>query len=68
MRMNTDGGLLTNILNTLGAEIRYDFANQGSETISTLIGDFATDKITGKGVTEMNTVFKKIRVESDTTM
>jgi len=68
MRMNTGGGLLTNTLNTLGAEIRYDFANQGSETINTLIGDFATDKINGKGVIEMNTVFKKIRVESDTTM
>lgn len=68
MRMNTSGDLIGNMMNTLGAEIRYDFTNQGSETVNTPAGDFTTDKINGKGTVDMNVIFKKIHVESDNTM
>jgi len=68
MRMSSSGGMIGNMLNALGAEIRYDFTSQGSETIESAAGKFSTDKINGKGEVDMKVVFKKIHVESDTTM
>lgn len=68
MRISNSGGLIGNMMNSLGAEIRYDFINQGPEIVSTSMGDFSANKINGQGTVDMKVVFKKIHVESDTTM
>ncbi len=68
IRMSNSGGLVANMMNAMGAEIRYDFSNQGTETIDTPAGTFDTDKLNGKGEVNMKVVFKKIDVQSDTTM
>jgi len=67
-RMSNSGGLVGSLLNAMGAEIRYDYSNQGSETVETPAGTFETDKLNGKGEVNIKTVFKKVHVESDTTM
>lgn len=68
MRINKTGGLMSNMMNSMGAEIRYEYKSLGSETIETAVGPLKSDKISGKGAVDMKLVFKKIRVESDSTV
>ncbi len=68
MRINNSGSLIGNMMNSMGAEIRYEFTSIGPETIETAVGPLKSEKISGKGVVDMKVVFKKIHVESDNTM
>lgn len=68
MRISNSGGLIGNMMNSMGAEIRYDFTNLGSETIETAVGPLKSEKISGRGVVDMKVVFKKIHIESDNTV
>ena len=68
MRMADTSGMMAGIMQATQAEIKYDFEDQGSEQVSVAGGDFKTKKIGGLGSVEMKILFKKIRVESDSTM
>jgi len=66
MRMNS-GGMMAGLMEAMQADINYDFKALGNEEVSVTAGTFDTAKIQGSGTVEMNAIFKKIRVESDTT-
>ncbi|MFT5573131.1 MAG: hypothetical protein ACI9FR_002064 [Cryomorphaceae bacterium] len=68
MRMSDSGGMLAGIMQVTQAEIVFDFEDQGKESVSVPGGDFKANKTHGVGSVEMKVIFKKIRVESDTTM
>ncbi|MEM8500030.1 MAG: hypothetical protein AAF542_18560 [Pseudomonadota bacterium] len=67
MRMQGAGGFAQGMLQGMGAEIKYDFQEQGSQTVSVPAGEFDTLVLLGSGSTEMKVVFKKIKVSSTST-
>ena len=67
MRMNS-GGMMAGLMKAMQADIQYNFSQLGSESVSAAGKSFDSKKIQGSGTVEMNAVFKKIKVESDTTM
>jgi len=67
MRMNT-GGMMAGMMGAMQTEVNYDFESLGSEQVTLESGTFDTSKIQGIGSVEMKVVFKKIKVDSDTTM
>jgi hypothetical protein len=68
MRMSDSGGMLAGIMQATQAEIVFDFEDKGKESVSVAAGTFNADKTHGVGSVEMKVIFKKVRVESDTTM
>lgn len=67
MRMQGAGGFAQGMLKGMGAEINYDFQQQGNETVSVPAGEFDTVILRGTGSTEMKIVFKTIKVSSTST-
>ncbi len=67
MRMKGAGGFAQGMLQGMGAEIKYDFQQQGNETVSVPAGEFDTVILRGTGSTEMKIVFKTIKVSSAST-
>lgn len=68
MRVTGGGGLMSGMMQAMGTEVNYDFAEVGQESVTVPGGTFATTKITGSGSTQTKVVFKTIRVESDSTV
>ncbi|MFK7730857.1 MAG: hypothetical protein AB8B48_04470 [Pseudomonadales bacterium] len=67
MRMQGAGSFAQGMLQGMGAEIKYDFREQGKETVSVPAGEFDTRVLQGTGSTEMKVLFKKIKVSSSST-
>ncbi len=67
MRMNTDG-MMAGMMSAMQADINYDFEPLGSEQVSLESGTYDTTKIQGSGTVEMKVMFKKMKVESDSTV
>lgn len=68
MRMGNSQNMMSGMMAAFNTEIKYDFTDQGTETVTVPAGDFSTRKINGQGSVSMKVVFKKINVESDSTM
>ena len=68
MRLSGSGGMFDTMMKAMGTEVNYNFKQLGDESVKVNAGSFETRKIQGNGVTESKVVFKKIRVESDTTV
>jgi hypothetical protein len=68
MRFTNSGGLVAGAMKAANVEIEYDFTAQGAEAIEVAAGQFDTTKLSGTGSAEMKIVFKKIHVESETTL
>ncbi len=68
MRIRDSGGMMAGMMNAFGAQITHDYSAQGSESVSVPAGEFEAQKISGSGTVEMKVIFKKIHVESDSTV
>jgi hypothetical protein len=68
MRMSGSGGMFGAVMKAMGTEVNYDFNELGDESVTVPAGSFDARKIQGRGVTESKIVFKKIRVESESTV
>lgn len=68
MRMSNTGGMMASMMKAFGAQVTHDYSDQGSESINVSAGKFDVRKISGTGTVEMKIVFKKINVESDSTV
>lgn len=68
MRMSGAGGFLGGMMKAFGAEIKIDYTQQGSESVTVPAGTFSTKKINGAGTTEFKVVFKKTKIETDSTL
>ena len=68
MRISGTGGMMAGVMAAMQTEIKYDFEQLPAEQVTVKGGDFHADKIQGHGVVDMKVLFKKIHVESDTTM
>lgn len=66
MRMKA-GGAMSGLMGSMLADIRYSFKKLGNEQISAAGKTLDASKIQGSGSGEINVVFKKISVDSDTT-
>ena len=62
------GGFMGGMMKGMGTEVHYDFTDLGTETVQLPAGEFEAKKIRGTGNTEVKILFKKIRVESDSTV
>lgn len=67
LRISGNGGVFAGMMQSMGTEVNYNFSDLGSESVTVPAGTFATKKIQGSGSTETKVVFKKIKVQSDTT-
>lgn len=67
IRMNS-GGMMAGLMTAMQADIKYDFKQLGNEQLTMAGQSFNSKKIQGSGTVEMKVIFKKIRVESNTTM
>ncbi|NND80965.1 MAG: hypothetical protein HKN50_00920 [Gammaproteobacteria bacterium] len=67
MRMSGNGGLFAGVMQATGTEVNYDFSTLGTETVSTSAGEFEALRINGTGSAETKVVFRKIKVESEST-
>lgn len=68
MRISGTEGMMASAMKMSNAEIEYEFEALGPEKISVAAGEFATNKIKGSGSVDMKVVFKKVHVDSDSTM
>jgi len=68
MRITSTGGMLEGIMNAMQANIDYDFKALGTEQITLSSGTFETKKMQGSGTVDMKILFKKMRVETDSTL
>ena len=68
IRMSNTGGMMAGMLKSMNIEINYDFKPLGSEKISVTAGDFNASKVQGSGSTSAKILFKKIHVESNSTV
>lgn len=68
MRIKDTGGMMAGAMKMSNAEIKYEFEALGSEKVSVAAGEFATNKIKGSGSVDMKVVFKKIHIDSESTM
>lgn len=68
MRLTGGGGMFSSMMQAMGTEVNYDFSELGDESVTVAAGDFDTRKVQGSGVTETKVIFKKIRVESESTV
>jgi hypothetical protein len=68
MRMNNAGGLMDGAMKMMNAEIKYDFQSQGNESVTVKAGKIETQKIRGSGSVDMKVLFKKLHIDSDSTM
>ncbi len=67
MRISGAGGFAEGLMKGMGAEINYNFSEQGNESVTVPAGSFDTKVLVGEGSTEMKVIFKKITVASKTT-
>lgn len=67
MRMSGAGGLMSGVVQAMDLEVNYNFSELGSETVTVPAGEFDARKVQGSGTTEAKIIFKKIKVDSDTT-
>ena len=68
MRITGAGGFLAGLMKGLGAEINYQFEEQGKEEVTVTAGSFNATKIHGGGTTEMKVMLSKIKVDSESTV
>jgi hypothetical protein len=68
MRMNNAGGFMDGAMKMMNAEIKYDFQSQGNESVTVKAGQIDTHKIRGTGSVDMKLLFKKLHIDSDSTM
>ena len=68
MRFRNTGGFMQGMMKAANVEIKYDFEDQGKEAVETPAGSFTATKLNGTGSVDMKIVFKKVRVDSVTTM
>lgn len=66
MIMRDLGAATSGLLQSMGAQINFDFTEEGNEEISVPAGTFVTTVMTGTGSTTVNAVFKQINVSSTT--
>lgn len=68
MIIRGSGGMFSAMMQSMGTEVNYTFDELGSEQVSVPAGTFATKKVQGSGTTETKVMFRKFRVESDSTV
>jgi len=68
LRISGSGGMLGAMMQALGTEVNFNFSQLGNESVTVPAGEFSTQKIQGSGTTETKIVFKKIKIESDSTV
>ena len=68
MRLTGGGGMFGSMMKAMGTEVNYDFSELGDESVSVPACEFDARKVQGSGVTETKIVFKKVRVESESTV
>ena len=68
MRLNSSSGLLAGAMKMANVEIKHEYQKLGVETIAVSAGQFSTDKISGSGSVSMKVIFKKINIDSDSTV
>ncbi len=68
MRISGSGGMFAGLMQAMGTEVNFDFSVQGNESVEVPAGSFTAKKVTGSGTTETKVVFKKIKVQSDSTV
>lgn len=66
MRMK-EGSSMSGLMNSMLADIQYDFKKVGNEQITAAGKTLDAMKVEGSGSGEINVVFKKINIESDAT-
>ena len=62
------GGFMGGLMKSMGTEVHYAFTDLGTEAVQVPAGKFEAKKIQGSGNTETKILFKKIKVESDSTV
>lgn len=67
MRISGAGGFFGGMMKAFGPEVKIDYTQQGSEKVTVPAGTFSTKKINGVGTTKTKIVFKKIKIETDST-
>ena len=68
MRLTGDGGMFDSMMQAMGTEVNYNFSELGDESVTVAAGDFDARKVQGSGVTETKVLFKKLRIESESTV
>jgi len=68
MRMTNVGGFMDGAMKMMNTEIKYDFQSQGNESINVKAGQIDTHKIRGTGSVDIKVLFKKLHIDSDTTI
>lgn len=68
MIIRGSGGMFGAIMQSMGTEVNYSFNELGSEQVTVPAGTFSTTKVQGSGTTETKVMFRKFKVESDSTV
>jgi hypothetical protein len=68
MRMTNAGGFMDGTMKMMNTEIKYDFQSLGNESVNVKAGQIDTQKIRGTGSVDMKILFKKLHIDSDTTI
>lgn len=68
MKISTTNGLIAGAMKMAKVEIKHDYTELGNETVSVKAGKFKASKINGVGNVSTKILFKKINVESDSTV
>ncbi|MEM7358307.1 MAG: hypothetical protein AAF431_04385 [Pseudomonadota bacterium] len=67
MRITGAGGFMGGMMQAMDLEVNYNFTELGNESVTVPAGDFDARKVQGSGTTEAKVIFKKIKVDSDST-
>lgn len=68
MKMSASSGLIGSAMKMANVEIQHDYTELGTETVSVKAGQFNTSKMKGVGSVSSKILFKKVKVESDSTV
>jgi len=68
IRLSNSGGVIQGVMSAAQIEIKHEFETLGTESVSVVAGDFDAKKIHGVGSTDAKILFKKMRIESDSTV
>ena len=67
IRMTSSGGIMSSAMKIANVEIKHDYKELGSETVTVAAGEFNALKVSGQGTVTTKILFKKMKVESDST-
>lgn len=68
MRMADTSGMMAGMMQMTQAEMVFDFEPAGNETVEVPAGTFNAQKVNGSGSVSMKILFKKLNVETDSTV